>query len=108
MGQAGSFFHLFLGLISTIVLILLTAFFLRKTRLMQAGQSHFASVKGVTSISLKEKIVVVESGGQWLLLGVTPNQITTLHKFDDIPDSFLKNQETYFEEIRRHFLNKNK
>lgn len=102
-----NFFHLAAGLVVSILVILLLAFVAKKMRLMNVGMSSMVNIKGATSISLKEKLLVVEAGGQWLLLGVTPNQITTLHRFEEIPEEFIKNKQASFDDVRK-FLSKKK
>ena len=43
-------------------------------------------IVAVTPLSTREKIMLVQVGQVYLLLGVTPTQITTLHTFDQMPD----------------------
>lgn len=64
-------------------LILVLAWVLR--RFGQGGFSGQQGMKVVASLSLgtRERLLVVDIQGQQLLLGVTPQQIRTLHVFDE-------------------------
>lgn len=67
------------GLGIVLVLIVATAWVLRR---VQPGRfAHSALLKPVAQMSLgtRERIVVVEMGETWLVLGVTANGINTLH-----------------------------
>lgn len=69
-----------LGLI--LVLILALGWFLR--RFSQGGIFSQKGMKVVASLPLgaRERLVLVELGGQQILLGVTPQQVRTLHFFE--------------------------
>lgn len=104
--KSPNFSHLFFGLVATIGLILVLTFVLKKVRGLSFNGQKLINIKSATSISVKEKLVLVESGGQWLLLGVTPNQITTLHRFEELPEEFINTQHASFKDIKNHFSKK--
>lgn len=73
-------------LVLVLALILVLAWLSRKTRIGQWPQTGGASVPmkalSTLNLGLKEKLVVVEVGERRLLLGVTPQQITTLAELE--------------------------
>lgn len=71
------------SLLLIIALIFALAWLLR--RFGQGGFANAQAMKVVASLPLgtRERLLVVEVGGQQLLLGVTPQQIRTLHVFDE-------------------------
>ena len=74
--------QVFLGLLAIIALIFAIAWFVR--RFGQGTLLASAEMRIVASLPLgtRERVVVVEVGQQQLILGVTPQQINTLHSFD--------------------------
>ncbi|WP_347330242.1 flagellar biosynthetic protein FliO [Marinimicrobium locisalis] len=88
MGETGAsaatqLLNVAFSLLLIVGLILALAWLLRRF-----GQGNFhnqQSMKVVASMPLgtRERLMVVEIGGQQLLLGVTAHQITTLHVFDE-------------------------
>ena len=82
LAQAG------LGLFAVIALILAMAWIARRVGLVRHGTGN-ASIKVVSSLMLgaRQKIVTVEVGGTWLVLGVSSNEIRPLHTLPAQPDS---------------------
>lgn len=83
---AGTGTHLFnvaLGLVLIVSLILVLGWFLR--RFGQGGAFNNKSMKILATLPLgaRERLVVVDVGGQQILLGVTPSEITRLHVFEN-------------------------
>lgn len=72
-----------LSLLVVLAVILALAWLLR--RFGQGGFSTQSDMKVVASLSLgtRERLLVVDIQGQQLLIGVTPQQIRTLHVFDE-------------------------
>jgi flagellar protein FliO/FliZ len=63
-----------------LVVILLAAWLVRKLGLAPlAKQSQRLKVCASCSVGQRERVVVVEVAGTWLVLGVTAQQITPLH-----------------------------
>lgn len=71
------------GLVFIVALILVLGWFLR--RFNQGGLFSNSSIKIVASLPLgtRERLAVIDVGGQQLLLGITATQINTLHVFDE-------------------------
>ncbi len=76
---AGALFQALLGLL--VVLAVLYAFFwlLRRYVPLQSGAQGVVKVVGGVMLGPREKVVVVEVGDTWLLLGVASGQVNTLH-----------------------------
>ena len=82
LAQAG------LGLFAVIALILAMAWLARRVGLVRHGSGN-ASMKVVGSLMLgpRQKVVTVEVGDTWLVLGVSPNEIRPLHTLAARPDT---------------------
>ena len=73
LAQAG------LGLFAVIALILALAWAARRTGLVRPGNAGAMKVVGTTSLGPRQRLVLVEVGGTWLVLGVGAGEIRTLH-----------------------------
>ncbi|NWG39783.1 MAG: flagellar biosynthetic protein FliO [Hydrogenophilaceae bacterium] len=70
------------GMAFSLLLILglfVLAAWLAKRYLPQVGKSGAVKVIGATAVGAREKVVVVEIGDTWLVLGVGGGQVRTLH-----------------------------
>ncbi|AMO98845.1 flagellar biosynthetic protein FliO [Collimonas arenae] len=68
-----------LGLALVIGLIFLCAWAARRLGLQKASSGQLIKIVASTAIGQRERVVVVDIGGTWLALGVTPGQIQSLH-----------------------------
>lgn len=82
LGSGTQLLSVLLSLVLILVLILALGWFLR--RFSQGGIFASKGMKVVASLPLgaRERLVLVELGGQQILLGVTPQQVRTLHFFE--------------------------
>ncbi len=82
LAQAG------LGLFAVIALILAMAWLARRVGLVRHGSGN-ASMRVVGSLMLgpRQKVITVEIGDTWLVLGVSPNEIRPLHTLAAQPDT---------------------
>lgn len=72
-----------LGLLGILVLILVFAWLARVVfRIQPASNGSLRIIAGL-SMGAREKIVLLQVGGQQLVLGVAPGRITTLHVLDE-------------------------
>ncbi len=77
--SSGSFLQAFLGLLIIVALLVGTAWFARKlTGGRGFGQGGMRVVGGI-AIGPRERIVLVEVGEHWLVIGIVPGQIRKLH-----------------------------
>lgn len=93
---AGDVLNLFLGLGLVVALILGCAWLIKRMGTLQGSRSGLIKVIAVLPLGTRERIALVEVGGQQLLLGITATQVTTLHRFDEPvaePQSFENNSE---------------
>ncbi|MDM0074594.1 flagellar biosynthetic protein FliO [Variovorax sp. J2P1-59] len=76
---AGGLLQAGLGMAVVLGLIFLCAWLARRFGLQRFGGGHVVKVVSSSSVGQRERVVVVEVGATWLVLGVTPSQINTLH-----------------------------
>lgn len=74
----GSFLQMLFGLALVLGLLFAGVWFLKKLTGNVGANMNIARVVGTTPIGTRERIVIVELGQTWLVLGVTPNSINTL------------------------------
>lgn len=67
------------GLAVVLALIFLCAWAARRLGLQKHNSGRLVKVVASTAIGQRERVVVVEIGGTWLALGVTPGRIQSLH-----------------------------
>jgi flagellar protein FliO/FliZ len=67
------------GMILVLGLIFLLAWLARRFGLQRLGGSTVVKVVTSAPVGSRERVVVVEVAGTWLVLGVTPSHVNTLH-----------------------------
>ncbi len=79
------------SLLLVLAAIVLVAWALRRMNMGKQGSGNQIKVLSGVAIGQRERIVLVEIKGTWLVVGVGPGQIRTLHAMqkpeDDEPDS---------------------
>lgn len=68
-----------LGLAAIVALILGCAWAARRLGLQHHGNGHLIKVIASTAIGQRERVIIVEVGASWLVLGVAAGHIRTLH-----------------------------
>lgn len=68
-----------LGLAMVLALIFLCAWAARRFGLQQRGSGRLLKVVSSAMVGQRERVVVVEIGGSWLVLGVAAGQVRALH-----------------------------
>jgi flagellar protein FliO/FliZ len=68
-----------LGLLAVLGMVLGFAWLARRFGLQAPGQGGVVKVVGGAMLTQKERVVVVEVAGTWLVLGVAPGHVSTLH-----------------------------
>lgn len=77
--SSGSFLQAFIGLFIIVALLIATAWLARKlTGGRGFGQGGMRLIGGIT-IGPRERIILVEAGEHWLVIGIVPGQIRKLH-----------------------------
>jgi len=67
------------GLATVLALIFLCGWAARRLGLRQSGSGRLLKVVSSTMVGQRERVVVVEIGGSWLVLGVAAGQVRALH-----------------------------
>ena len=79
----GTILSLGLGLVAVIAVIYGCAWIIRRMNGMTGMNNNAIKVVSVMAIGARERIALIEVGGQQILLGITPSAIRTLHVFDE-------------------------
>ncbi|PBI95913.1 Flagellar protein FliO [Variovorax boronicumulans] len=67
------------GMAAVVGLIFLCAWLARRFGLQRLGGGQVVKVVSTAMVGPRERVVVVDVAGQWLVLGVTSSQVRTLH-----------------------------
>lgn len=77
--STGSMLQITASLLLVLAVIVAVAWLLKRMNIAQQGTGNLLRVIGSVAIGQRERVVVVEVGDTWLVLGVGPGQIRTLH-----------------------------
>ena len=75
---AGSLLQVFVGLVAVLLLIAATAWVAKRFGVMHGGASGLLQVVASASVGTRERVVVVEVGESWLVVGVAPGSVSAL------------------------------
>jgi flagellar protein FliO/FliZ len=76
-----------LSLLLVVGLIVALAWLVARLRgVSMPGQPGPLRVAAATSLGLKERLLLVEAAGEWLLLAVTPGGVNLLHRYAQKPE----------------------
>ena len=78
VSTAGSLIQVFIGLVAVLFLIAGAAWIARRLGVTQMGASNLLRVVSTASVGTRERVVVVEIGESWLVVGVAPGSVTAL------------------------------
>jgi flagellar protein FliO/FliZ len=78
----GNMVKITLSLLLVLAAIVAIAWLLKRLNLVQQGRGNLLRVIGSVAIGQRERVVLVEVGDTWLLVGVGPGQIRTLHTLE--------------------------
>jgi len=90
ISPAGSLLQVFIGLVAVLLLIVATGWVTRRFGVGRGGAAGLLHVVSSTSVGTRERVVVVEVGESWLVVGVAPgsvNALMTLPKGESSPAS---------------------
>ncbi|RBW50039.1 flagellar biosynthetic protein FliO [Marinobacter sp. F3R11] len=79
----GTLLSLGLGLVAVIAVIYGCAWIIRRMNGMTGMNNNAIKVVSVMAIGARERIALIEVGGQQILLGITPSAIRTLQVFEE-------------------------
>ncbi|MBW8307675.1 MAG: flagellar biosynthetic protein FliO [Thiobacillus sp.] len=78
ISAAGSLMQVFIGLVAVLLLIAGTAWVAKRLGVSQGGASSLLRVVSSASVGTRERVVVVEVGESWLVVGVAPGSVNAL------------------------------
>jgi flagellar protein FliO/FliZ len=78
VSAAGSLLQVFVGLVAVLLLIAATAWVAKRFGVARGGSSSLLQVVGSASVGARERVVVVEIGESWLVVGVAPGSVSAL------------------------------
>ncbi|MBW4933705.1 flagellar biosynthetic protein FliO [Marinobacter sp. F4206] len=79
----GTVISLGIGLLAVIAIIYGCAWIIRRMNGMTGMNNNAIKVVSVMALGARERLALIEVGGQQILLGITPSAIRTLHVFDE-------------------------
>lgn len=85
----GGMFQVLFGLLLVLAAVAAAAWLLRRYAMGQNVMGGAVRVVGGVALGQRERLVLVEVGETWLLLGVAPGQVTALHTMarpEDAPE----------------------
>ena len=75
----GSVFTMLLGLVAVLALMVGLAWLFKRTGLVKgAGSNAVAKIIGGVSVGTRERVLVIEVAGKWIVVGVAPGRVNTL------------------------------
>jgi flagellar protein FliO/FliZ len=77
--SAGSVVQVVVGLAVVLALVGAAAWLLKRYSGLRGTGSGLIRIVGGAAVGQRERIVLVEIGGTWLLVGVAPGQVRALH-----------------------------
>ena len=78
VSAAGSLLQVFIGLVAVLLLIAATAWLAKRMGVTHGGSSGLLHVISSTSVGTRERVMVVEVGDSWLVVGVAPGSVNAL------------------------------
>ena len=77
--SSGSILQVILSLLLVLAAVVLVAWILKRINLPQQGAGNLLKVVSGVAVGQRERIVLVEVNDTWLVVGVAPGQVRTLH-----------------------------
>ncbi len=77
--SSGNIVQIILSLLLVLAAIVLVAWLFKRMNVAQQGSGNLLKILGGAAIGQRERIVLVEVNDTWLVVGVGPGQIRTLH-----------------------------
>jgi flagellar protein FliO/FliZ len=76
--MGGSLWQMFLGLALVLALMVGSLWLLKRLVVQRGGNSGLLRVVAGTAVGARERVVIVEVGSTWLVLGVAPGRVSAL------------------------------
>jgi flagellar protein FliO/FliZ len=68
-----------------LALIVGASWLLHKVRSQALGRGQLIHIESSVSVGTRERVVLIEVAGEWVLVGVTPGHISTLMRLNGSP-----------------------
>jgi flagellar protein FliO/FliZ len=68
-----------------LALIVGASWLLQKVRAQGLGGGQLIHIESSVSVGTRERVVLIEVAGEWVLVGVTPGHISTLMRLNESP-----------------------
>jgi flagellar protein FliO/FliZ len=68
-----------------LALIVGASWLLHKVRSQALGRGQLIHIESSVSVGTRERVVLIEVAGEWVLVGVTPGHISTLMRLNESP-----------------------
>ena len=78
--MGGSLFQMLAGLAAVVGLLVASLWLLKRLSAPRGPAGGLLKVVSATAVGPRERVVIVELGETWLVLGVAPGRVTTLHQ----------------------------
>ncbi len=78
VSAAGSLLQVFIGLVAVLLLIAATAWVAKRFGVARPGASSVLQIVSSAAVGARERVVVVEVGESWLVVGVAPGSVNAL------------------------------
>lgn len=88
--SSGSIVQIIFSLLLVLAAIVLVAWLLKRINTTRQGSGSFLRVVGGVAIGQRERVVLVEVNDIWLVVGVGPGQIRTLHTLPKPEEGFAQ------------------
>lgn len=85
--SGGSIVTMLLALAATLAMIALLAWLMKRMPQRAFGAPALLKVVSSVAVGARERVVIVETGETWLVLGVAPGRVNTLHQMPRVPAS---------------------
>jgi flagellar protein FliO/FliZ len=82
-GHAGSVVGMIGSLVVVLLVIFVLAYLVRRVQGMPLARGSLMRVHGGIQLGAKERVVILEAGGQQFLIGVAGGSVNLLHRFDE-------------------------
>lgn len=76
--SAGSLLQVFAGLVLVLALVIGTAWMLRRVGSVPGLSNQAIKMVGAASVGSRERVVLLEVAGTWIVVGVAPGQVRSL------------------------------
>lgn len=82
VSATGSMLKMMLGLVFVLAVMALVAWFLKRMMPSIGKQQSAVCIVGSVSVGSRERVVVLEIAGRWLVVGVAPGQVSAIADLD--------------------------